>query len=289
VPTRVPVSAAAFGLILATGCAHSESAADRHFAEMGEALVKVQAEHDRSSKRLGDLAFGPDEGRSPTPPGASAPPGVRSVPRTVQIGEGEDAGESDDPNDPNARPEIRLQGGARPARAKTTRGRPETRIDVADESVAPDAARSAALDPDAKKSYEAALALVNAKQYDRALEALAAFLVRWPDHPYAENALYWRGEAFFARGEYLRAAEQFESVLVRFGSGRKAADALLKIGMCHDRLGSPGRAKEYWDRLRRDFPRSEAAAKIPRSSGEARPNETNEESKGRRVGPKESR
>ena len=118
-------------------------------------------------------------------------------------------------------------------------------------------------------------------QWSRALEALAGFMVRWPDHPYVENALYWRGEVYFARGEHLRAAEQFEAVLARFGGGNKAPDALLKIGMCHDRLGSADRAKEYWERLRRDYPRSDAVMKIPQS--------TTDESRGRGVGPKESR
>lgn len=126
-----------------------------------------------------------------------------------------------------------------------------------------DAPRASALDPDAKKAYEAALGQVQAKQFDRGLEGLNAFLVRWPDHPYAENAMYWRGEAYYAQGEYLRAAEQFEAVLARFGSGSKGPDALLKLGMCHDRLGAPQRAQQYWDRLKNDYPRSDAAKRIP--------------------------
>src|SRR4029079_18735642 len=97
-----------------------------------------------------------------------------------------------------------------------------------------DGPRSSALDPEAKKAYETALAQVQGKQYDRGLEGLNAFLVRWPDHPYAENAMYWRGEAYFAQGEYLRAAEQFEAVLARFAAGKKEADALFKHGMCHE-------------------------------------------------------
>jgi tol-pal system protein YbgF len=283
---RLLARAAACSLALATGlvglgCAHSEGAADRHFAEMREAIGKVEAEQDRANRGglgLIEDSRGGETSAPPAPKVAGAPP-----PRTVQIGTADDAGESDDPNDPNARPEIRLQGQggatARPARGKTSRGKGEARIDTVDDS-SDGAPRSSALDPEAKRSYEQALSLVNSKQYDRGLEALAAFLVRWPDHPYAENALYWRGEAFLARGEPLRAAEQFEAVLARFGGGSKAPDALLKMGICHDRLGSSDRAKEYWDRLRRDYPRSDAAKKIPHSG---------EESRGRGVGPKESR
>ena len=135
----------------------------------------------------------------------------------------------------------------------------------------PPAPRASALDPEAKKAYEAALAQVQAKQFDRGLEGLNAFLVRWPDHPYAENAMYWRGEAYFAQGNYLRAAEQFEAVLSRFGGGTKGADSLLKLGMCHDRLGASSRAREYWNRLKADFPRSDAAKRIPASARDAAP------------------
>ena len=248
---------------------------------MREAITKVQSEQDRANQRLGLLEVAAADEKATR---ASKPASSAAAPaRTVQLGDGASAGESDDPNDPNARPEIRLQGSGmappRPVRGKT-RGRDELRVAPADEGRSDGAPTPSIMDPEAKRSYDSALSLVNSKQYDRALEALAGFLVRWPDHPYAENALYWRGEVYFARGEHLRAAEQFEAVIARFGGGNKAPDALLKIGMCHDRLGAAERAKEYWDRLRRDYPRSDAAKKIPQSS---------DESRNRGAGPKESR
>lgn len=254
--------------LVGVGCAHADNVADRHIAEMRDAIGKVQAEQDRTNERLGLLEVAAEESKEARA-AVAAKPAAPSPVRTVQIGDADEPRESDDPNDPNARPEIRLQGqpgaAARPVRGKTvTRGSREARVEPSDD-LKVDSPRPSALDPEAKKSYEAALGLVNSKQYDRALEALAAFLVRWPDHPYAENAMYWRGECYFARGEYLRAAEQFEAVLARF-NGNKAPDALLKIGICHDRLGSSDRAKEYWDRLRRDYSRSDAVKKIPGNS-----------------------
>jgi tol-pal system protein YbgF len=201
------------------------------------------------------------KGTKPSP----APPAQR----TVQLGQDDDDAQSDDPDAPTARPEIRLEGNHVAAPRSSTRNR-SRRAD--DDAFRPgpssEGSRPSVLDPEAKRAYDDAHALVDAKRYDRALEALTAFLTRYPDHPYAENATYWRGECYFAKGEYLRAAEQFEAVLTRY-SGNKAPDALLKMGMAHDRLGAPDRAREYWDRLRRDYPRSEAAHKIP-SKNEAR-------------------
>ena len=259
------------GLFSLSACGHmADNAADRQFAEMRDQVGKIQSEQDRD----GRLAFEGDDADLKlveTPPlKAVSTPAIPApaAPRTVQIGSDGDDGQSDDPNDPSTRPEIRLQGQAgsapRPLRGKTTHGKNgDVRIEPSDatrDDTRSDSSHPSVLDPDAKRSYDDALSLVNAKQYDRALEALGTFLTKWPDHPYVENALYWRGEVYYARGEYLRAAEQFEAVLARGGS--KAPDALLKIGRCHERLGSADRAKEYWDRLRRDYPRSDAAKKL---------------------------
>jgi tol-pal system protein YbgF len=127
-----------------------------------------------------------------------------------------------------------------------------------------DGAISGALSPEAKRGYEAALVLVRSKQYDKALDALTTFLVRYPDHPYVENATYWRGECFYAKGEYARAAEQFEGVMARFPYGNKAPDALLKLGLCQQRLGSQEQAQKTFGELRDRYPKSEAVRQIPR-------------------------
>ena len=93
--------------------------------------------------------------------------------------------------------------------------------------------------------------------------ALAGFLVRYPDHPYAANALYWRGECYWALGDYSSAATQFDALVARFPASGKTPDGLLKLGLAHRKLGSAGKAKVAFDRLRKEFPTSEAAKKIP--------------------------
>lgn len=268
---------------LALGCNRADNAADRHAAEMRDAINKLQADTDRVDQRLGMLEVAVAEDKqaknadgTPAPaakPSMSPPP----PPRVVQLG-GPAEPDDDDPNSPESRPEIRLTG--QPGAFRPTRGK--SRADDVTLSDPQSSQPRPALDPEAKTAYEQGLALVQGKQYAKGNEQLAAFLVKWPDHPYVENAMYWRGEAFFAQGEYLRAAEQFEAVLSRFGAGKKAPDALLKLGMCHDRLGNAARAQEYWDRLKNEFPRSDAMKRIPSSgskSDRSRPEK----------GPKESR
>jgi tol-pal system protein YbgF len=129
-----------------------------------------------------------------------------------------------------------------------------------------------ALDPNAKAAYDSALALVNARDYDHALDAFAAFLVKWPDHPNADNAMYWRGECYYAKGELARAAEEFDGAIKRFPMGNKVPDCLLKLGLCEQKLGNKAKALAYFDRLAREYPTSDARKRIPsdRTAGAAR-------------------
>jgi tol-pal system protein YbgF len=177
--------------------------------------------------------------------------------------------ESPDTEDPTPRPTIRVYGSPRGS-ARYDDGISSSFVDdqgggagSSASSITLNPGSGGALDPAAKPAYEAAIALVSARQYDRALDALAAFLMKYPDHPYADNAMYWRGECYFAKGDYLHAAEQFEGVVTRFPVGNKAPDALLKLGLTQMKLGNPLKAKEYFDRLAQTYPQSAAARRIP--------------------------
>lgn len=260
-------------------CKHNDGMPDGQMAEMNDTVGRLQVEQDKENHGFLNEsmpATGAPKGENPAAAKTAGPPT-----RSVQISDDVEDHANDDPEAPDARPEIKLQGSAGGYRApsgKSTKRSGGDSSNLGGDSLSTDGSRSSALDPDAKKAYDSAIQLVNSKQYDKALEELNAFRTKWPNHPYAENATYWTGECLYATGQYLRAAEQFEAVVTRYGAGKKGADALLKLGMCHDRLGSSDRAKEYWDRLRRDFPHSDAVKKIPMS-----------ESTRRTAGPKESR
>jgi tol-pal system protein YbgF len=107
--------------------------------------------------------------------------------------------------------------------------------------------------------YREALALVRSRQFPEAQQALTAFLVRFPSHPYSDKALYWLGEVFYAKQEYQRALEQFEALTGRFVSSDKMPDALLKIGMCYRHLGDNDKARDFFRRVYSQYPKSDAA------------------------------
>lgn len=112
---------------------------------------------------------------------------------------------------------------------------------------------------EARAQYRQALSLVRARRFDQALIALSSFLGRYPTHRLADRALYWRGEVEYAQRDYARALQTFEALQMRFPQSAKRADALLKTGYCHRRLGDEGAAESAFRRVRKEFPESEAA------------------------------
>jgi len=125
------------------------------------------------------------------------------------------------------------------------------------------ASKSPVFDANASKDYDAAYAFIKAKKPKQALDAFGAFIVRYPDHPYAANALYWRGECYYQLGDYTGAVAQFDALTIRYPGSNKLAETWLKLGLSHRKLGSTAKARAAFERLKKDFPTSEAAKKIP--------------------------
>lgn len=92
-----------------------------------------------------------------------------------------------------------------------------------------------AIDPQARAAYKAAYRVYQERRPREALDAFAAFVVRWPDHPYVEQATYWRGECYVALGEVERAREQFQGVVRRFPGSGKAREAQARLASLSSR------------------------------------------------------
>jgi tol-pal system protein YbgF len=113
--------------------------------------------------------------------------------------------------------------------------------------------------PPPQDPYLEAMDLVRRRDFASALEKLDAFLASHPDDARTTRALFWRGEVLFAQKRYELALASFENALRREPRGEKAADALLKIGLCHRRLGAPDKARAALEQLKSQFPDSYAA------------------------------
>jgi tol-pal system protein YbgF len=107
--------------------------------------------------------------------------------------------------------------------------------------------------------YEAAMAIYRSGDFVQAEEAFGAFARAHPNHDYADNALYWKGEAAYDQQHYADALAAFTEVVERYGGGNKAPDALLKIGLCYEKVGDLANARDVLTELVAAYPRARAS------------------------------
>lgn len=97
------------------------------------------------------------------------------------------------------------------------------------------------------------------RNYEQALEAFSEFVKENPEHPYADNALYWRGECYLASREFFKGIGEFERLLRRYPKSDSAPSSLYKIGFSYDQLNDRTKAVEYYFQVVDKFPHTDAA------------------------------
>lgn len=90
--------------------------------------------------------------------------------------------------------------------------------------------------------------------YAEAGSAFTAFLKQHPNDPLADNARYWLGESYYARGDYTRAAEAFLDAYEKGRSAAKGPDSLLKLGLSLDKLDKKKEACATYREMARVYP-----------------------------------
>ena len=110
-----------------------------------------------------------------------------------------------------------------------------------------------------KARYENALALLRDGQHDAAAEAFGDFVAEHPRSDLADNAMYWKGEAYYDQGHYADALATFTAVIEQYAGGNKASDALLKVVLCYAQLGDLDNARDVLNRLIAAYPGASAS------------------------------
>lgn len=113
--------------------------------------------------------------------------------------------------------------------------------------------------PDEEAAYLAAFDALKNGKYDDALNGFRGQLEKWPQGRYADNALYWSGEAYYVKRDYKSALAAFQAVLQRFPRSAKAPDAMLKSGLVQMDLGQAAAGKASLQRVVNTYPQSNAA------------------------------
>ncbi len=110
-----------------------------------------------------------------------------------------------------------------------------------------------------KAAYVAAFEFLKTGQYGRAIKEYGAFLGKYPNGRYADNAQYWLGEANYVSREFPEALSQFQKVVANFPASPKVADARLKIGFAFYEMERYDDARQALEDVVRDYPDSSVA------------------------------
>ena len=115
-------------------------------------------------------------------------------------------------------------------------------------------------DTEPKVLYKNAYNLFQDKKYDAAMKLFQLYVNSYSDS-LTDNARYWIGESLYLKDNYQAALQSFNTVITKYPSSNKHADALYKIGMCHYRMDQHDFAKESFKKAIKLYPKSNAASK----------------------------
>lgn len=125
-----------------------------------------------------------------------------------------------------------------------------------------------------QESYQAAFNLLKEGHYEKAIEALNAFLATYPDGAYADNAQYWLGEAYYVTRQFEAAQQAFQTLQGTYPDSPKVSHAELKLGYIYDELGQADEAKRMLSSLVERYPNTAierlARERLERIEGEKR-------------------
>jgi tol-pal system protein YbgF len=103
---------------------------------------------------------------------------------------------------------------------------------------------------------------VRGQEFDAAVTpSPGVFSSAYPDGRYAPNAHYWLGELFLVIDppDPEAARQSFMLLLNQYPDNAKVPDALYKLGRVQFIKGNSARAREYLNRVMREYPDSSAA------------------------------
>ena len=119
--------------------------------------------------------------------------------------------------------------------------------------------REFSVDPEEKRQYDEAVAVLRSGDFDKANQAFTVFLARWPTSGYVPSARYWQGNALYGKRDYKEAIAAFRIFLARAPESERAGEAMLAIANSQAEMKDRPAARKTLEDLIKAHPKSEAA------------------------------
>ncbi len=114
-------------------------------------------------------------------------------------------------------------------------------------------------DPEEKRQYDEAFALIRNGDFAGAVVALNNFLRRWPTSGFADSARFWIGNAHYGKKELREAIGAFRAFLAMAPDHPRVPEAMLAIANSQSESKDSRGARATLTELLRKYPDSEAA------------------------------
>ncbi|MFN9507162.1 MAG: tol-pal system protein YbgF [Rubrivivax sp.] len=115
-------------------------------------------------------------------------------------------------------------------------------------------------EPDEKRAFDDALAVMRTGDFDKALTAFQGLLKRWPATGYLPAVQFWSGNAQYGRKDFREAVAQFRAFLAGSPQHPRAPEAMLGLANSQAEMKDTRAARKTLEDLQKAFPNTEAAA-----------------------------
>lgn len=90
-------------------------------------------------------------------------------------------------------------------------------------------------------------------------ELLFSFLLKYPKHELADNALYWIGESYYAEEGFSDALRYFQRIIDEYPDSNKVPDAMVKAAVTLQRIGEPDQGRFLLNQVIKVYPGTQSA------------------------------
>jgi tol-pal system protein YbgF len=114
-------------------------------------------------------------------------------------------------------------------------------------------------DPEEKRQFDEAMAIVRAGDFPGAASALQNFLRRWPASGFGDSTRFWLGNALYGKRELAPAVTMFRTFIANAPDHARVPEAMLAIANSQTELKDTRGARATLNELLKKYPQSEAA------------------------------